>query len=563
MNEQRRIMELFKERRKSRKKKGNNNKSSANDSGALGVSDGGGTRTADDGAFTAGDGGSSNETNTRGRSIPPANAGGIGTATINNHDGEKENERIKTDSNNPNEPEHIREKDDIPSATKNATSSSSLPTSPTPPNGSSTTTTSTSLSSTTKKKKRKKRRSILRSSPTTSSEGGGGGGGVGGDDHLVDDLDHHHQQQQQTEMLNLMSSAEDENSIDANCCEQPHQQQQQKPVSPSRPTPPPPPGLGGTTIPPPGFQDSFSSSLRLDNTSDHDTKTSFGLNGGLNGVGNDSLESSIHLDPLPLHGDFDATHLQHQQQQERQESNHSLEPNSLLSFTDTNTATTSTSMNNPAAITTTTTPSASPTFQDKTNPLSHSFTHHDQRRYIIIPEIDRPSVMAPSPLLQPKTSLAVAAAKAFVDLYYPHILHGLSSDLAMYYTPQAQKSISVGGAHSVVASQSDIMIQLSRFSGSNFVVRGVVSQDTFDGHGAHILVTGIVQTTLINGLTSFAHSISLVRKEQPLVRSSFTAGASISNDDAYSFQIHNDALSLLTVADMIANEQQNQQQQTL
>ena len=165
-------------------------------------------------------------------------------------------------------------------------------------------------------------------------------------------------------------------------------------------------------------------------------------------------------------------------------------------------------------------------------------------------------------LLQPKPSLAVAAAKTFVDLYYPHILHGLSSDLAMYYTPQAQKSISVGGAHSVVASQSEIMLQLSRFSGSNFVVRGVVSQDTFDGYGAHILVTGIVQTTLNTGLTSFAHSISLVRKEQHHIRSSF-AGSSLTrgnSDDEYSFQIHNDALSLLTVSDMIASEQQQQQQ---
>ncbi len=168
------------------------------------------------------------------------------------------------------------------------------------------------------------------------------------------------------------------------------------------------------------------------------------------------------------------------------------------------------------------------------NPLSQTLS----QRYIIIPEIDRPS----SSLISPKTSLAVAAAKTFVDLYYPHITHGLSSDLATYYTPHAQKSISVGGAHSVVASRADIMLQLSKFSGSTFVVRGVVSQDTFDGKGAHILVTGVVQTTL-TGLTSFAHSISLVGKQDDLY--SFPTG-----DAPYSFQIHNDALSLLTVSDM-------------
>ena len=538
MNEQRRIMELFKERRKSRKKKGNNNnKSSANEGTSDGVSDGGGTGTGTlaGSTSTPSDGRGSNETNAQ------------------------ENERIKTDSNNPNEPEHVKEKDDIPSMTTNTTSTSSIPASPTPSNAT-TTTTSTSSSSTTKKKKRKKRRSTLRSSSTTSSDGVEGGGGGGDDNNLGEDSDHNQQQQQQqSEMLKSIPSAGDENSIDANGWEQP--QQQQKSVSPSRNTPQPPPGLGGTTIPPPGFQDSFSSSLRLDDT-DHDNTTNSGLNEGFNGVGNDSLGSSSHLDPLPLHGDFDTTPL-HQQPQQRQESNHSLEPNSIsssihsqsriLPTTDTSTATTSTSMN----ATTTTTSSATPTYQDNNNPLHQSFSHHHQRRYIIIPEIDRPNVITSSSLLQPKTSLAVAAAKAFVDLYYPHILHGLSSDLAMYYTPQAQKSISVGGAHSVVASQSDIMIQLSRFSGSNFVVRGVVSQDTFDGHGAHILVTGIVQTTLNNGLTSFAHSISLVRKEQDLIRSSFTTGSSFSSDDAYSFQIHNDALSLLTVSDMIANEQQN------
>ena len=173
------------------------------------------------------------------------------------------------------------------------------------------------------------------------------------------------------------------------------------------------------------------------------------------------------------------------------------------------------------------------------NPLTQNLP----LRYIVIPEADRPN---PS-LVQSKPSLAVAAAKAFVELYYPHITHGLSSDLATYYTPHAQKSISVGGAHHVIASRAEIMLQLSKFSGSSFVVRGVVSQDTFDGKGAHVLVTGIVQTSL-SGLTSFAHSVSLVKKQNALY--SFPSG-----DSEYSFHIHNDALSLLTIGDMM-NEQQ-------
>lgn len=144
-------------------------------------------------------------------------------------------------------------------------------------------------------------------------------------------------------------------------------------------------------------------------------------------------------------------------------------------------------------------------------------------RCFTIPDHDRP--------IDPKSSLAIAAARVFVDLYYLHISHRLTSDLVHYYTSHAQKSVSVGGAHSVVGSREDIALQLSSLSGSNFIVRGVVSQDSYDNKGAHILVTGVVHTTA-GILTPFAHSISLVP-----VRGE------------YEFQIHNDALSLMTPSD--------------
>ena len=164
-------------------------------------------------------------------------------------------------------------------------------------------------------------------------------------------------------------------------------------------------------------------------------------------------------------------------------------------------------------------------------------------RCIVIPEQDRPMLppiqIGDPPGLSsqtpPKTSLAVAAAKVFVDLYYQHITLGLASGLAMYYTPHAQKSISVGGAHSVVATRYDIMLQLQSLARSVFVVRGVVSQDSFDRRGAHILVTGVVQTNGV--MTQFAQTISLVP---------------IPQHGQYSFQIHNDALSLLTNGDDVA-----------
>ncbi len=162
-------------------------------------------------------------------------------------------------------------------------------------------------------------------------------------------------------------------------------------------------------------------------------------------------------------------------------------------------------------------------------------------RYITISEHDRPPILSMPPQ---NSSLAIAAAKAFIELYYPHITHSPPSDLANFYTPHAQKSISVGGAHSVVATRTDIVLQLTSLSGSIFVVRGVVSQDAYDSRGVHVLVTGIVQTS---GVTSqFAHSISLVPAP---------------GHSEYSFQIHNDALSLLT-SDGISQTSGNVSSQT-
>jgi len=177
-------------------------------------------------------------------------------------------------------------------------------------------------------------------------------------------------------------------------------------------------------------------------------------------------------------------------------------------------------------------------------------------RCIIIPDRDRPkdfyntmSQESHSSLLnqhKKKISLAVGAAKAFLDLYYPHITHGLSADLAMYYTPHAQKSVSVGGAHSVVSGLPDITTQIASLAGTIFVVRGVVSQDTEDQKGAHILVTGVVQTNALGNtsdVTPFAHSISLVPA---------TINRNINNEEyentiiPFAFRIHNDALSLMT-----------------
>lgn len=183
-----------------------------------------------------------------------------------------------------------------------------------------------------------------------------------------------------------------------------------------------------------------------------------------------------------------------------------------------------------------------------TNGVSLNNMHHPLHiglppdgRYIIVPENDRPYHQHPSMPMPTKMSLAIPAAKAFVDLYYRNITMGQYGELCKYYTPHAQKSISVGGAHSVVASRRDIMLQLQSLSKSIFEMRGVVSQDSFDGRGAHILVTGTMQTGGVQ--TQFAHTISLVH---------------IPQHSPFSFQIHNDALSLLTSGDEMAQQQSSQ-----
>ena len=144
-------------------------------------------------------------------------------------------------------------------------------------------------------------------------------------------------------------------------------------------------------------------------------------------------------------------------------------------------------------------------------------------------------------LLDPNPSLSVPAAKAFIDLYYPHITSGLSDDLAMYYSPGAQKSVSFGDAHSVVTGRDSIQLQIASFVGSQFVVKSVVAQNSVSG-GAFILITGVVQTSPSAGsqISSFAHSVNLIPA---------AAHAGCRGDLEASFLIFNDALMLMKASD--------------
>eukprot|EP00584_Thalassiosira_punctigera_P005781 CAMPEP_0172535502 /NCGR_PEP_ID=MMETSP1067-20121228/7482_1 /TAXON_ID=265564 ORGANISM="Thalassiosira punctigera, Strain Tpunct2005C2" /NCGR_SAMPLE_ID=MMETSP1067 /ASSEMBLY_ACC=CAM_ASM_000444 /LENGTH=508 /DNA_ID=CAMNT_0013320439 /DNA_START=140 /DNA_END=1666 /DNA_ORIENTATION=- len=176
--------------------------------------------------------------------------------------------------------------------------------------------------------------------------------------------------------------------------------------------------------------------------------------------------------------------------------------------------------------------------------------------FVTVPRNERPESLPG----QPESSLAVPAARHFISRYYAHFdgsLHGAQIvDLIRYYTPKAQKSVSIGGAHSVVTGRRDISAQILSLAGAAFVVRGVVAQDTADGKGVHILVTGTARTGL-NGaaggvVASFAHSVSLVPMHGiPYLNVNHGVDGICPSllealEVGFPFQIHNDALALLS-----------------
>jgi hypothetical protein len=162
--------------------------------------------------------------------------------------------------------------------------------------------------------------------------------------------------------------------------------------------------------------------------------------------------------------------------------------------------------------------------------------------FIVVP---RNELLDPLPG-EVEPSLAVPAAQHFVNTYYQHFSAAQISDLARYYTAKGQKSVSIGGAHSVVTGRNDITTQILSLAGTVFVVRGVVSQDTVDGKGAHILVTGTAVTGSGGVTANFAHSVSLTRVTSELPIGSSCPALTAAFEVGVPFQIHNDALALLS-----------------
>lgn len=188
------------------------------------------------------------------------------------------------------------------------------------------------------------------------------------------------------------------------------------------------------------------------------------------------------------------------------------------------------------------------------------------------PASDGPPGLSPSPAPQipPRRSIEIpissepsnkptsCAAKAFISLYYPAVTHGLTHDLCSYYHEKSQKSISVGGAHSVVTGLDNIAMQITSLSGCLFNVRGVVAQEAADG-GAHLLITGVC-TPKGGFVTAFAHSVGLAKIECN-DESSQNSGNNHSIEKGQNYVIQNDALSLLNGEMAAAAEQQHIQQQ--
>ncbi|KAL7517794.1 hypothetical protein ACHAWX_002684 [Stephanocyclus meneghinianus] len=174
--------------------------------------------------------------------------------------------------------------------------------------------------------------------------------------------------------------------------------------------------------------------------------------------------------------------------------------------------------------------------------------------FIVVPHSERPDPLPG----EEQSSLAVPAARHFIESYYTHLENTSPTvainELSRYYTIKAQKSVSIGGAHAVVVGRKDITAQILSLAGSTFIVRGVVAQDTFDGRGVHILITGTAKTVcnaVAGGVLAFAHSVSLTYVDTTSISGSNNShevcpGLVDASERGHPFQIHNDALAFLS-----------------
>eukprot|EP00980_Cylindrotheca_fusiformis_P031017 scaffold25721_cov157-Cylindrotheca_fusiformis.AAC.1 len=120
-------------------------------------------------------------------------------------------------------------------------------------------------------------------------------------------------------------------------------------------------------------------------------------------------------------------------------------------------------------------------------------------------------------------------AQVVMERYYVLLTNGRVQELSNYYSPSAQKSLTVGGAHAVSQTPQERILQLQSLSGMVMTIKGILQQPTIQG-AILVLITG---TCIQPHALPFCHSLLLV----PTIATTMDGG----------FQIQNDALCFLTV----------------
>jgi hypothetical protein len=136
----------------------------------------------------------------------------------------------------------------------------------------------------------------------------------------------------------------------------------------------------------------------------------------------------------------------------------------------------------------------------------------------------QPPGLNPPPFRQFLVPENSTLAQVVTESYYVLLTRGLVHELSQYYTPTANKSFTVGGAHALCTHVEQRTLQLQSLSGMVISIKGVLQQPTVNG-ATLVLITG---TCVQPHALPFCHSLVLV----PVA--------------AGGYQIQNDALCFLT-----------------
>jgi len=119
-----------------------------------------------------------------------------------------------------------------------------------------------------------------------------------------------------------------------------------------------------------------------------------------------------------------------------------------------------------------------------------------------------------------------ALGHVVMETYYLLLRNGMIQDLAQYYLPDAQKSLTVGGAHALVTHVDQRLLQLESLTNMVLQVKGVLQHPRLTPEdNIYVMITG---TSVRPHTLPFCHSLVL-KQVGP-----------------QSFQIQNDALAFLT-----------------